>query len=115
MFQSFDGGIEIPVPVRSRTVTNGDVVLALRAKEGRSAEGTPSEVEEMTCTMIATESRRRFCIARGRTDEAAAMEACILRDALRAMDEDQWWRYEYELIDGLADFLTPFLEAELHY
>ena len=62
-------------------------------------------------TVVAVESRRRFVLARTRREQAANYEACILKDALYAMDDEMWWKYEYELIDGWMEYLLPFLDA----
>ena len=104
--------VQIPVPVRSRTVTNGDVVKAARVHQGKPVgEDTPTAEEKKVYTVVAVESRRRFGLARTHREEAANYEACILKDALYAMADEMWWKYKYELIDGHMEFLLPFLDA----
>ena len=105
--------VQIPVPLRSRTVTNGDMVKAARAHHGQPVGAdAPTAEEKKVYTVGAVESRRRFGLARTpHHEQAANYEACILKDALYAMDDEMWWKYEYELIDGFMEYLHPFLDA----
>ena len=85
------GGVQIPVPMRSRTVTNADVVKASRTKEGKTDLGDVlTESEKFVLTMFPVESCRRVALGRGRTVDAASTEALLVKDALLAMHRDQW-------------------------
>ena len=108
------GGVNIPVPLSCRTVTMGDVVKAFRVKDGQDAGGATPPVEEklkLSLSMVPVESRRRCSLARHRNEGRAEREAEILKDALHAMEENEWWSLEFELIDGWCDFLKPYLDV----
>ena len=105
-------GVLLPVPLVTRTVTNGEMVKAGRLHQNMELGAElPSTEEKYTCTVTPVESRRRLALARGRTPEQANLEACILKDALLAMKDEDWWAYKFELIGGWMTFLDPFLDV----
>ena len=112
-FQMWFGEVFIPVPVVSRSVTMGQVLKALRQHKNQGVgSNTPSPDERFTVTIAPVESRRRFALARGRPEADANREACILKDAMMAMDDEDWWAYKFELIGGWLEFLNPYLDEE---
>ena len=105
-------GVWIPVPLRSRTVTIGELVKAHRIKEDVPiVEDKPGEREQYMFTIFPVESRRRFALARTRDDESADEEARVLKNVLLAMEEERLWNYKFELIAGWIDYIHPFLDA----
>eukprot|EP00966_Prymnesium_polylepis_P191736 4443457-Prymnesium_polylepis.1 len=56
----------IPVPLVTRTVTNGDMVKAHRLEQNLAiGDESPSPQEKYSCTVNPVESRRRLALARG--------------------------------------------------
>ena len=103
----------IPVPLVSRSVTMGQVLKAYRQHWNQGVgSNTPSSQERFLTTIAPVESRRRFALARGRSVANANFEACILKDAMIAMDDEDWWAYKFELIGGWLEFLNPYLDEE---
>ena len=104
-------GVLIPIPVRSRAVTIGELVKAFRIKEGKPVgEDKPTEKEQFCITIVPVESRRRFALARHRDEPSANEEVRVLKNVLLAMQEDSWWNYKFELIAGWMDHMHPFLD-----
>ena len=102
----------IPVPLVTRTGTNGDMVNAHRRQQKMAiGDESPSSQEKYSSTVNPVESRRRLALARGTSLAKANVEACVLKEALHAMTDDHWWTYEFELIGGWMTFLDPFLDV----
>lgn len=88
--------------------------MAMRLKDkGDKGDPKPSSEgagDKFAISIVAYESRRRAALARGQQPQTANDEARILKDALLSMEDDQWWSFKFELVDGFMEWLHPYLE-----
>ena len=110
-------GVDIPTPVRTRTVSNLEMVKASRLHQQDKDPITPFDVdapvtadERYNYNIVAVESYRRILLTRGTKEHAATVKACDFKNALVAMSDKKWGKFKFELIGGWCDFLLPYLD-----